>query len=144
VAGGLPFWAVLSLPLLFAGGMCLFDTLDGCFMNFAYGWSFSRPVRKVYYNLVITSLSVAVAFGVGTVELLGLVGTELGLHGAFWRDLAGVNINSLGFVLVGLFALTWAVALAAWRIGRFETRWEPAQASRSVSRGSSRDALMEG
>jgi high-affinity nickel-transport protein len=61
VSRGLPFWAILSLPFLFAAGMSLFDTLDGCFMNFAYGWAFSKPVRKVYYNLVITGLSVAMA-----------------------------------------------------------------------------------
>ena len=84
VAGGLPFWAILSLPVLFAAGMCLFDTMDGCFMNFAYGWSFSRPVRKVYYNLVITGLSVGVALVIGTVELVGLLGTALHLHGGIW------------------------------------------------------------
>ncbi len=84
VSSGLPFWAILSLPLLFAAGMSLFDTLDGCFMNFAYGWAFSRPVRKVYYNMVITGLSVAVAFFIGTIELLGLFGSEFGLHGSLW------------------------------------------------------------
>ena len=74
VAGGLPFYAVLSLPVLFAAGMCLFDTLDGWFMNFAYDWAFSNPVRKVFYNLTITGLSVSVAFFIGTIELLGLLG----------------------------------------------------------------------
>ncbi len=126
VASGLPVWAVLSLPLLFAGGMTLFDTVDGCFMNFAYGWAFSRPVRKVYYNLVITALSVAVALLIGTVELLGLLGNELGLHGAIWRAVAAVNINTAGFAIVGLFAVTWLVALAVWRFGRIEARWTAA------------------
>ena len=74
VVGGLPFYAILSLPVLFAAGMCLFDTLDGCFMNFAYDWAFSNPVRKVFYNLTITGLSVAVAFVIGTIEILGLLG----------------------------------------------------------------------
>jgi high-affinity nickel-transport protein len=123
VASGLPIWAVLSLPLLFAGGMCFFDMLDGCFMNFAYGWAFSRPVRKVYYNLVITALSVAVAFFIGTVELLGLLGSELDLHGSLWRVVGDLNINTAGFAIVALFVVTWAVALAVWRFGRIEHRW---------------------
>ena len=124
VASGLPFYAVLSLPLLFAAGMCLFDTLDGCFMNFAYGWAFSRPIRKVYYNIIITGLSVAVAFVIGTIELVGLLSTELDLHGAFWDAMAGFNINRAGFIIVGLFVVTWAVALGIWRFGRIEARWD--------------------
>ena len=76
VVGGLPFYAVLSLPILFAAGMSLFDTIDGCFMNFAYDWAFARPVRKVYYNLTITGLSVFVAVFIGAIELLGLLGQE--------------------------------------------------------------------
>ena len=76
VVSGLPFYAILSLPILFAAGMCLFDTVDGCFMNFAYDWAFARPVRKVYYNLTITGLSVFVAFFIGTIEILGLLGQE--------------------------------------------------------------------
>ena len=80
VVSGLPFYAILSLPILFAAGMCLFDTADGCFMNFAYDWAFARPVRKVYYNLTITGLSVFVAFFVGTIEILGLIGQEYGLE----------------------------------------------------------------
>ena len=125
VANGLPIWAVLSLPLLFAGGMSLFDMLDGCFMNFAYGWAFSQPVRKVYYNLVITALSVAVALLVGTIELLALLGSELDLHGALWRLVGAVNINTAGFAIVVLFVVTWVVALAVWRFGRIEDRWTP-------------------
>jgi len=124
VANGLPFWAILSLPVLFAAGMSLFDTLDGCFMNFAYGWAFSRPVRKVYYNIIITGLSVVVAFVIGTVELLGLFGSELGFSGSFWKFMGNFNINTAGFVIVGLFCVTWAVALCVWRIGRIEARWE--------------------
>jgi high-affinity nickel-transport protein len=123
VASGLPFYAILSLPVLFAAGMCLFDTLDGCFMNFAYGWAFSRPIRKVYYNIIITGLSVAVAFVIGTIELVGLLSTEFNLHGPFWDTMANFNINRAGFIIVGMFVVTWVVALAIWRFGHIETRW---------------------
>jgi high-affinity nickel-transport protein len=124
VASGLPFYAILSLPILFAAGMCLFDTLDGCFMNFAYGWAFSKPIRKVYYNLIITGLSVAVAFVIGTIEIVGLLSTEFHLHGAFWKTMANFNINRAGFIIVAMFIVTWLVALAIWRFGRIETRWD--------------------
>ncbi len=96
VASGLPFWAILSLPILFAAGMSLFDTFDGCFMNFAYGWAFSRPIRKVYYNIVITGLSVAIALFIGTIELFGLLGQEPHLHGSVWDWLGSFNINKAG------------------------------------------------
>ncbi len=126
VVSGLPFFAVLSLPILFAAGMSLFDAADGCFMNFAYDWAFARPVRKVYYNLTITGLSVFVAFFVGTVEILGLVARQSHLSGGFWSFLQGFSINTAGFVIVGMFVLTWVVALAIWRFGRIEQKWEAA------------------
>jgi nickel/cobalt transporter (NiCoT) family protein len=122
-AGALPWYAILSLPVLFAAGMCLFDTIDGTFMNFAYGWAFSQPVRKVYYNITITSLSVVVALVIGGVELLGLFAQQLNITGRFWTDMQNANINSLGFVIVGLFVVTWAVALAVWRFCRIEEKW---------------------
>ena len=120
---GLPYYAVLALPLLFSGGMMLFDTLDGTFMNFAYGWAFAKPVRKVYYNLVITGLSIGAAFIVGTIEILGIVTTEADLHGGFWDTMANFNINVAGFCIAGLFVLVWAVALIYWRLGNVEDRW---------------------
>jgi high-affinity nickel-transport protein len=120
---GLPYYAVLALPLLFSGGMMLFDTLDGTFMNFAYGWAFAKPVRKVYYNLVITGLSIGAAFIVGTIEILGIVTTEADLHGAFWDAMANFNINVAGFCIAGLFIGVWAVALIYWRVGKVEDRW---------------------
>jgi high-affinity nickel-transport protein len=120
---GLPFYAILCLPVLFAAGMSLLDTIDGSFMNFAYGWAFSKPVRKVYYNITITGLSVTVAFVIGTVELLGLAANELTLHGHFWHWVAGIDINILGYIIAGLFALTWTLAIAIWRLGRIEERW---------------------
>ena len=128
VVSGLPFYAILSLPILFAAGMSLFDTADGCFMNFAYDWAFSRPVRKVYYNLTITGLSVFVAMFIGTVEVLGLLAQDGHLRGGGWHWLANFNINTAGFVIVGVFVVTWAVALAIWHFGRIEQKWEASTA----------------
>ncbi|WP_037918568.1 Nickel transporter NicT [Actinacidiphila yeochonensis] len=122
-ASGLPWYAILCLPVLFAAGMCLLDTIDGSFMNFAYEWAFSQPVRKVYYNLTITGLSVAVALIIGTVELLGLVADKAHLHGAFWDWVGGLDLNTVGYVIVGLFILTWAVALMVWKYGDIEAKW---------------------
>jgi len=124
VVSGLPFYAILSLPILFAAGMCLFDTADGCFMNFAYDWAFAKPVRKVYYNLTVTGLSVFVALFIGTIELLGLLGQELSLTGGFWDFLAGFDINKAGFIIVGVFVLTWVIALSIWHFGRIEQKWQ--------------------
>lgn len=122
-ASGLPWYAILCLPVLFAAGMCLLDTIDGSFMNFAYEWAFSKPVRKVYYNLTITGLSVAVALIIGTVELLGLIGEKAKLHGAFWDWVGGLDLNIIGYVIVGLFFATWAVAVAVWKFGNIEEKW---------------------
>ena len=92
-------------------------------MNFAYGWAFSNPVRKVYYNITITGLSIAVALVIGTVQLLGLLADQLGLSGGFWDWIAGLDLNVVGFAIVGLFALTWIAALVIWRVGRIEEKW---------------------
>jgi len=119
----LPWYSIMCLPILFTAGMCLMDTLDGCFMNVAYGWAFCNPVRKVFYNLAVTGLSVAICFFIGTIEVLGLVPAELHLHGRFWNDMAGFNLNTAGFVIVGMFLVTWLVALGVWRYGRVEERW---------------------
>jgi high-affinity nickel-transport protein len=122
-SSGLPIYAILCLPVLFAAGMSLLDTIDGSFMNFAYGWALSKPVRKVYYNLTLTGLSVAVAFAVGSVELLSATAGRLGLHGGFWGWASGLDLNAVGYVIAGLFALTWALSLAIWRFGRIEEKW---------------------
>jgi high-affinity nickel-transport protein len=120
----LPFYAILCLPILFTAGMALMDTIDGIFMNFAYSWAFFNPVRKVYYNLAITGLSVAICFFVGTIEVLGLLPTQIGgLHGGFWSAMASFNINQAGFVIVGMFIVCWAGALLFWRYGRVEEKW---------------------
>jgi nickel/cobalt transporter (NiCoT) family protein len=120
---GLPWYAILCLPVLFAAGMSLMDSIDGSFMNFAYDWAFSKPVRKVFYNITITGLSVAIALVIGTIELGGLLASQAGLSGSFWGWLEGININILGFVIVAMFIGTWAVALLVWRLGRIEERW---------------------
>ena len=125
-AAGLPWYAILCLPVLFTAGMCLLDTVDGSFMNFAYGWAFSNPVRKIYYNITITGLSVAVALLIGSIELLGLFAGQLGWRGAFWDWLGGLDLNTVGFAVVGMFVLTWVVALLVWRYGRIEEKWAPA------------------
>jgi nickel/cobalt transporter (NiCoT) family protein len=119
----LPLLAVLSLPLLFAAGMSLMDTADGAFMSQAYGWAFSNPVRKVYYNITVTSLSVAVALLIGTVELLQVAAAKLDLHTGFWGFLTGLDFGTLGYGIVGLFVLTWAVSIGVWKASRIEQRW---------------------
>ncbi len=123
VANGLPFYAILALPILFAAGMSLLDSIDGCFMNFAYGWAFSKPVRKVYYNITITGLSVAVALVIGTIELGGLFAQHLNLSGSFWAVIGSLDLNFVGYAIVAIFVLTWVSALAVWRFGRIEERW---------------------
>lgn len=128
IAGGaaavnLPWYAILCLPILFAAGMSLLDTLDGSFMNFAYGWAFSKPVRKVFYNITITGLSVAVALIIGMVELLGITAEKLGLSGGFWGWVASLDLNVVGYAIVALFVLTWVGALLIWRYGRIEEKW---------------------
>ncbi len=143
VVGGLPFYAVLSLPILFAAGMSTFDTADGCFMNFAYGWAFAKPVRKVYYNITITGLSVFVALFIGTIEIVGLIASDLNLKGGVWGFFANFNINTAGFIIVGLFLLTWIVALSIWRFGRIEARWDAAAAGARAERLSAGGSVVE-
>jgi nickel/cobalt transporter (NiCoT) family protein len=122
-AAGLPFYAIICLPILFAAGMSLLDTIDGSFMNFAYGWAFSKPVRKVYYNITITGLSVAVALFIGTIELVGLLTQKLGMTGSVVDWFQNFNINTAGFIIVGMFVATWVVSLAIWRFARIEAKW---------------------
>jgi len=144
VAAGLPFWALLSLPILFAAGMSLLDTIDGSFMNFAYGWAFSKPVRKVYYNIAITGLSVFVAFYIGTLELMQVLAQELKLRGGLWNYARSFNINQAGVVIVGIFVVTWAIALGYWKYGRVEERWERAAFKAQQARGESPDLHSAG
>jgi high-affinity nickel-transport protein len=120
---GLPFYVILCLPILFAAGMSLLDTIDGSFMNFAYGWAFSKPARKIFYNLTITALSAFVALVIGTIEISSLLAEKLGLSGGPWDSLAAIDLNTIGFAIVGLFVITWLVALAIWHFGNIEERW---------------------
>lgn len=128
LAGGaaafnLPFYAILVLPILFAGGMCLLDTLDGVFMNLAYGWAFAKPVRKVFYNITITALSVAVALVIGTIELIGVLVEQARISSGPLVAIADIPLDYAGYGIVALFVITWAVALAVWRLGRIEEKW---------------------
>jgi high-affinity nickel-transport protein len=122
-ARALPFYAIMCLPILFTAGMSMMDTADGLFMNVAYGWAFFNPVRKVYYNLAITGLSVAICFFIGTIEVLGLLPMELHIKGGFWNFMENFNINTAGFVIVGMFVVTWVGALVIWKYGHVEEKW---------------------
>lgn len=118
-----PTLAVTSLAILFGSGMSLMDTVDGVFMVRAYSWAFSTPLRKIYYNITTTSLSVAVALLIGTVELLQVLGGELSLHGRFFNALAALNFESLGYAIVALFVVGWALSVLIWKFRRIEERW---------------------
>ena len=118
-----PLLAILSLPILFAAGMCMMDTLDGAFMSHAYAWAFANPIRKVYYNITVTSLSVVVALAIGTVELLQVMSTKFALSGGFWDWLNNLDFETLGYGIVGLFLLMWAMSVAVWKLRRIEERW---------------------
>jgi high-affinity nickel-transport protein len=128
-AVGMPWYGILCLPVLFAAGMSLLDTIDGSFMNVAYGWALAQPVRKVYYNLTLTGLSVAVAFTVGTVELAALAHASLGLNQAPLSWAAAANLNTIGFLIIGLFCVTWSTSILIWKYGRIEERWHRQHAS---------------
>jgi high-affinity nickel-transport protein len=119
----LPWYAILVLPVLFAAGMSLFDTADGVLMTRAYGWAFLKPVRKVFYNLTITVLSVTVALVIGALVLVGLLVERLAIEAGPLVWLASLDLEFVGFAIVGLFLLTWAVAVAVWRLGRIEEKW---------------------
>ena len=128
LAGGaaafnLPFYAILVLPILFAAGMCLMDTIDGVFMNVAYGWAFMKPVRKVFYNITITAVSVAVALVIGTIELVSVLADQANISSGPIRAVADVPLDYAGYAIVGLFVLAWIIALLVWKYGRIEEKW---------------------
>ena len=144
VIAGLPWWAIISLPLFFAGGMSLLDTIDGSFMNFAYGWAFSKPVRKVYYNIVITALSVGTAMFIGLLELSQVVAQQLNLTGGYWDFASKINLNNAGYIIVATFAVVWAAALLIWRYGKIEDRWHDQAHAAQVARGEKVDHAAAG
>jgi len=122
-AGDLPVPAILCLPLLFAAGMTLMDTTDGVLMSKAYNWAFVNPLRKIFYNLTTTAISIVVALLIGTVELLQVVIGMLDLHGPFFEFVAELEFGALGYVIVGLFLVAWALSVAWWKLGRIEERY---------------------
>ena len=121
----LPWYAILVLPVLFAAGMSLFDAADGILMSRAYGWAFLKPVRKVYYNLTVTVLSVVVALVIGVIVLAGLLADRLGIESGPLAAIGSANLAFVGFMIVGLFIAAWLIAMAVWRFGRVEKRWAP-------------------
>ena len=122
-ANHVPLLSVLSLPILFAAGMCLMDTIDGAFMSKAYDWAFANPVRRIYYNITVTGLSVAVALGIGGIEVLQVLSDRLSLDGGVWSAISGVDFGALGYAMVGLFVVTWAASAVIWRTRNIEQRW---------------------
>ena len=127
-SAGLPVWSILVFPALFTAGMSLVDTTDGVLMVNAYGWAFIKPIRKLYYNLTITLVSIVVALLIGSVEALGLLGDKFGLAGTFWDFIAALNDNfgALGYLIVGIFALSWLVSVAVYRLSGYDKIEEPA------------------
>ena len=122
-AQGLPFFAVIALPIIFAAGMTLMDTTDGAFMCKAYGWAFSHPARKLFYNLTMTSLSVFIALFVGGVELLQIAAQMAGLNEGVWSWVGQFDLSSFGYVMVGAFAIAWMAAFAIFKLRRLDERW---------------------
>ena len=121
-AKGLSIGAMMIFPVLFAAGMVLVDTTDGILMVGAYGWAFVKPIRKLYYNMTITFVSVVVAFFIGGVEALGLLKDKLNLSGGFWDLVGNLNDNfgSLGFIIIGVFVISWAGSMIVYRLMRYD------------------------
>jgi high-affinity nickel-transport protein len=120
VSSAVPLWMILVLPFMFTCGMVLVDTTDGVTMRTAYGWAFLKPIRKIYYNLTVTVISVAVAFAIGGVELLQVFSSELRLNGPFWGWLGGLDFETMGFGIIGIFLVSWLVSMAYWKVRRYD------------------------
>ena len=121
-SAGLPVWSILVFPALFTAGMALVDTTDGVLMVNAYGWAFMKPIRKLYYNLTITLVSILVALLIGSIEALGLLGDKLGLAGGFWDFVGTLNdhFGALGYLIVGIFAISWLVSVVVYRLSGYD------------------------
>lgn len=124
-AVSLPWYAILTLPVLFTAGMSLFDSIDGAVMHYAYGWAHARPARRIFYNVTITALSVAVALGIGGIELIGLLAEKLGVTSGPLAWIGAIDLEYVGYIVVGLFVVSWLLAAAIWRFGDIERRWTP-------------------
>lgn len=120
VSTSIPIYYILALPLMFTCGMVTVDTTDGVTMRVAYGWAFMNPVRKIYYNLTVTVISVLVAWAIGTMELLQVLSSELNLSGGFWGWLGGLDFETIGFGIVGIFVSSWLVSLGYWKWKRYD------------------------
>ena len=123
VSTSVPIYYVLILPLMFTCGMVLVDTTDGVLMRMAYGWAFLNPLRKVYYNLTVTVISILVAWAIGTVELLQVISGELSLSGGFWSWLNTLDFETMGYGIVAIFVASWLVSLAYWKYNKFEQKY---------------------
>jgi high-affinity nickel-transport protein len=121
-SAGLPVWSILVFPALFTAGMSLVDTTDGVLMVNAYGWAFIKPIRKLYYNLTITLVSIVVALLIGGVEALGLLGDKFGFVGGFWDIIGRLNDNfgTLGYLIVGIFAVSWVLSVTFYRLSGYD------------------------
>jgi high-affinity nickel-transport protein len=119
---GLPIWSILVFPTLFTAGMALVDSTDSILMLGAYGWAFVKPIRKLYYNLTITLVSILVALLIGGIEVLGLIGDQFKIHGAIWDVIGSLNNNFgvVGFVIIGVFVGSWAVSILIYRLKRYD------------------------
>jgi len=133
IAGGLPPLAIIALPILFAAGMSLMDTLDGVFMAKAYSWAFVHPIRKIYYNITTTSLSIFVAFVIGSIELLSLLSNQIGLTGQPWDFIGSIDINLAGRVIVGIFFVVWIGAIMNWKLRKLDQRYGTGAQNTSVT-----------
>lgn len=120
VSSTVPLWMILVLPFMFTCGMVLVDMTDGITMFTAYGWAFLKPIRKIYYNLTVTIISVAVAFAIGGVELLQVLSSELKLNGPFWAGLRTLDFETMGFGIIAIFIVSWAASMAYWKYKRYD------------------------
>jgi high-affinity nickel-transport protein len=122
-SSAVPTWMILVLPFMFTCGMVLVDTTDGVAMRLAYGWAFINPIRKVYYNLTVTVISVIVALVIGSVEILQVIASELSFTGSFWNWLSTLDFETIGFLIIAIFVLSWLISLGYWRYGRFDEKY---------------------
>jgi high-affinity nickel-transport protein len=124
VGGVLPPLAIIALPFIFAAGMSLMDALDGIFMTKAYGWAFTSPLRKIYYNLTTTSISIFVALVIGTIQIINVLATKTDIDNYEpFKSIANIDLGGIGYFIVISFVLAWLLSVMVWKLGKFETRY---------------------